>query len=64
MYSPDLVSYATSKGWYTSGPFNFAQAYGDPATEAATWNTHRETRVKALLETYTPAVKPFDLMSS
>ena len=44
LYSPDIVSYAISRGWYdpaTDGDFSFRRAYADPSTLDASWNKPR-----------------------
>ena len=63
LYSDDLVSYAASRGWYTGGDFNFAQAYGDFAKSNAWWNEHREERLADLLAAEMPAVEPAHVMA-
>ena len=61
--SPDLVAFATDKGWYTHGPFVFSEVYGDPSALNASWNTHREDRLGSQLALVMPAVTPADLMA-
>jgi dipeptidase len=63
MYSEDLVSYARSKGWYRSGPFNFMEIYGDPVKVASQYNKRREWRAGALLRRQLPSIKPEHIMA-
>lgn len=64
--SADLVSFAEARGWYDpeEGPFDFVSAYGDPHAIDATWNTHREARVLALLGARLPAIRPEDAQAA
>ena len=57
MWSPDLVSYAKSQGWYdpSSGvPFDFSQVYGLPSSLVNPYNTVRETMVQQYLDAARP----------
>ncbi len=47
LYSPDLIDYATERGWYdpaSGDAFDFARVYGDPQSLIAPVNTHRMWR--------------------
>jgi dipeptidase len=59
--SPDLVQHAIGQGWYTQGPFDFAQVYGDPYALGASWNTHRQERLDNQLSALAPNVAPQDV---
>ena len=61
--SPDLVAHATARGWYVSGPFDFAAVYGDPGALDATWNTHRQERLDGQLTDLLPAVTSEHVMA-
>jgi len=63
--SPDVIDHAVAMGWYdeTDGPFDFARVYGDAEVAEASWNTHREDRVSALLNRHVPAVTVLDMMA-
>lgn len=62
LYSPDLVSYAESRGWHKPGtPFNFSLVYGDPFSAKDPSNTHRQTRIDNLLNQSLPTLKPLDI---
>jgi len=65
MYSGDLVNFAIERGFYdpASGPFNFAEAYGDLAKAEAPSNTRRHWRVESLLAGFAPEVTVEDVMS-
>ena len=54
LHSPNLVQYATDKGWYDpkSGAFSFADAYGEPTVQEDTYNTLRHQLVSEILTGY------------
>lgn len=52
LHSPEMVKYATDKGWYDpskDGAFSFADVYGDPANQKDTYNTLRHDMVGKML---------------
>lgn len=52
LHSPEMVKYATDKGWYDpskDGAFSFADVYGDPANQQDTYNTLRHDLVSKML---------------
>ena len=64
MWSPDLVSYAKSQGWYDAAshaPFNFSQVYGLASSLVNPYNTVRETMVQQYLDAARP-IRPATLM--
>jgi dipeptidase len=64
MWSPDLVSYAESRGWYdplSYRPFNFSQVYGLASSLVNPYNTVRETMVQKYLNAARP-IRPQTLM--
>jgi len=66
LYSPDLVTCAVKKGWYSSstdGDFNFAEVYGSKSDTTATYNTHRQERADQLLKPLLPKISVVDLMA-
>ncbi|HVI40496.1 MAG TPA: C69 family dipeptidase, partial [Anaerovoracaceae bacterium] len=54
LHSPNLVQYAVDKGWYDpkSGPFSFADAYGEPSVQEDGYNTLRHQLVGQMLTDY------------
>jgi len=54
LHSPNLVQYATDKGWYDpkTGLFSFADVYGDPPNQEDGYNTLRHQLVTELLTDY------------
>lgn len=54
LHSTNLVKYATDKGWYDpkSGPFSFADVYGDPPNQKDEYNNLRNRLVSRMLTDY------------
>ena len=54
LHSPNLVQYAADKGWYDpkSGPFSFADVYGDPPNQEDEYNNLRNRLVTKMLTDY------------
>ena len=54
LHSPDLVQCAIDKGWYDpeTGPFSFADVYGEPSVQEDSYNTLRHEIVDKMLADY------------
>jgi dipeptidase len=64
MWSSKVVEYAREKGWYdpSSGPFDFARAYGRAEDQSGAYNTVRHTMVERFLSAH-PRLTTSDLMA-
>lgn len=54
LHSPNLIQWAIDKGWYDpeTGPFSFADVYGEPSVQEDSYNTLRHEIVEKMLADY------------